>query len=207
MACGTQVAAETGGHMILGNLLLISVLAGSPDVAALRRELDAVAARIEQLKARAQSGESVDGELEPLLVRSQELAEEIEQALPGPPAPPPTAASADEVRERADELRGEAAAVRAQAQRLGAALAAVESRIGAALRAATVAPEQAPTSRTPRATLASATHRTAEGGPGATAETALAPLIAQRARLEAEIEALRAEAGRLDAEANALDGE
>jgi len=191
--------------MIVGNLLLLSILAGAPDLESLRRELDAVAERIEQLKARAQAGDSVDGELEPLLVRSQELADQIERALPEPPAPPPPAASADAARERADELRGDAAALRAQAQRLGAALAALESRIGAALRAATAAPERPPASTTPRATLASA-HRSAEGS-SAAADTALGPLVAERAQLEARIESLRTEAARLEAQANALDGE
>jgi prefoldin subunit 5 len=193
--------------VILANLLLIAVLAGAPEVEALRRELDAVAARIEHLKARAQAGESVDGELEPLLVRSQELAEQIEGALPEPPSPPAEASSADAARERADELRGEAAALRAQAQRLGTALAGIDSRIGAALRATTATAERAPSSSPPRATLAIVTHRTAQGSPGAAAETALAPLIAERARVEAQVEALQAEAGRLEAEANALDGE
>jgi hypothetical protein len=191
--------------MIIGNLLLISVLAGSPDVEALRQELDTVAARIEQLKARAQGGESVDGELEPLLVRSQELAEQLERALPEPPAPPPAAASADAARERADELRGDAAALRAQTQRLETALAALEFRIGAALRTATAEPGRRLASTPPRATLASA-QATAQGSSSA-AETALGPMIVERARLEAQIEGLRAEAARLEAEANVLDGD
>jgi hypothetical protein len=194
--------------MTLGNLLLIAVLAGSPDLDSLRRELDAVAARIEQLKARALAGESVDGELGPLLVRSQELAEQLERALPNPPASPPAAASADADRERVDELRGEAAALRGQAQRLGATLAALEARIAAALRAATSGRAPAPAAAGfPRATLASTTSRAGDGTPSAAAETALRPLVEERARLEAHIEALRAEAARLEAEANALDGE
>jgi hypothetical protein len=39
------------------------------------------------------------------------------------------------------------------------------------------------------------------------AQTAIRPLVEQRARLEAHVAALRAEASRLEAEANALDGE
>src|SRR5579864_5042722 len=101
--------------MIIGNILLIALLAGPPDAEALRRELDAVAARIEQLKARHLAGEAVEGELEPLLVRSQELAEQLERARPGPPAAPAGATQADGERERADELRDQAAALRAQA--------------------------------------------------------------------------------------------
>lgn len=193
--------------MTLGNLVLIAVLAGSPDVEALRRELDRVAARIEQLKARHLAGEAVEGELEPLLVRSQELADELEQARPGLPAATAGASPLDGERERADELRDQAAGLRAQAQRLGAALAALEARIAAALRAATDPSADRPAFRpaVPHATLAS-TGRTS-GDASRAAETAIVPLVEQRARVEAHAAALRAEAARLEAEANALDGE
>jgi len=192
--------------MTLGNLILIAVLAGSPDVEALRRELDGVAERIEQLKARAQAGEQVEGELEPLLVRSQELAEQLEQALPQSPTPPPAQESADAARERADELRGEAAALRGQVQQAKAALSAVEARIAEALRAATSRQEPAiAPAGFAHSSGARSTPRTSEPAPGAAA--ALGPLVEERARLEARIEALGAEAARLMAEANALDGE
>lgn len=193
--------------MILGNLFLIAALAGSPNVEALRRELDGVAARIEQLKARHLAGEAVEGELEPLLVRSQELAEELERARPGLPVAPALASPADRERERADELRDQAAGLRAQAQRLGAVLAALEARIAAALRAATdpSADRSALRPSIPHATLAS-TGRTS-GDASRAVETAIVPLVEQRARVEAHAAALRAEATRLEAEANALDAE
>ncbi len=195
--------------MVIGNLLLIAVLAGSPDVGALRHELDAVAARIEQLKARRLAGESVEGELEPLLVRSQELAEELERALPEPAAAPPAAATPDPARERADELRDQAAALRGQAHRLTLSLVTLEARIEAALREATnSAPEpSASQPSVPRATLASTAARGDEDSSHAAAQTAIAPLVQQRARLEAHIAALRIEAARLEAQAGELDAE
>ena len=195
--------------MTIGNLLLIAVLAGAPNVEALRRELDAVAARIEQLKAQRLAGESVEGELEPLLVRSQELAEELERARPEPSAAPPAPSSPDPDREHADELRDQAAALRGQARRLTQVLAALEARIAAALRAATAA-SPGPTAAQPslpQATLTSAAAGAHEDASRAAAQTALGPLVEQRARLEAHIAALRLEASRLEAQADALDGE
>jgi len=191
--------------MLIGNLLLVAVLAGSPDVEALRRELDAVADRIEQLKARRLAGESVEGELEPLLVRSQEIAEELERARPEPPAAPSGTAPGDADRERADELRDQAAALRLQAQHLAGALTALEARIAAALRAATASPA-APTGdpSLPRATFASTLPGDGES-PDAAARTAIAALVQQRGRLEAHVRALRTEAAKLEAEANAID--
>ncbi len=194
--------------MTIGNLLLIAVLAGAPNVEALRRELDAVAARIEQLKAQRLAGESVEGELEPLLVRSQELAEELERARPEPSPPAPSSPNPD--REHADELRDQAAALRGQAHRLTQVLAALEARIAAALRAATAAspgPTAAQQPSLPQATLTSAAAGADEDASRAAAQTALGPLVQQRARLEAHIAALRLEASRLEAQADALDGE
>ncbi len=193
--------------MYLGNLVLIAALASSPDAEALYRELDGVAARIEQLKARRMAGESVEGELWPLLVRAQELARELDQARPEPP-PAPAAPSDDPARERADELRTQAAALREQAEELSGALATLEARIAAALRAATAPHEAVPTGRSslPRATLASALTAGSTRPAGAEqAATAIAQMVQQRARLEAHIGALQAEASRLDAEASALD--
>ncbi len=194
--------------MTIGSLLLIGVLASSPDVEALRRELDAVAARIEQLKAQRLAGESVEGELEPLLVRSQELAEQLERALPEP-ATPPAAAAPDTPREHADELRDQAAALRGQAHRLTLALAALVARIATARRPPTArAPEPSPSEPSlPQATLASTSARDDDDSSRAAAQTAIGPLVQQRARLEAHITALRVEASRLEAEANALDAE
>jgi len=191
--------------MTLGNLFLIAVLAGSPDASALRRELDAVADRIEQLKARRLAGESVEGELEPLLVRSQELADELGRARPEPPAAPPGAAPGDADRERADELRDQAATLRLQAQHLTGALIALEARIASALRAATdSAPPTSGDPSLPRATFASTLP--GDGEPSdAAARTAIAALVQQRGRLEARIRALRTEAAMLEAEANMID--
>src|SRR5512142_3327598 len=97
---------------MLGSAFLLLLLSATPDVAALQRELDAVASRIEELKGRRESGESVEAELQPLLVRSQELVEGIEQARPRPPVSParsePDGALVAELRARAAELRDEA---------------------------------------------------------------------------------------------------
>lgn len=195
--------------MTIGNLLLIAVLAGGPAVEALRRELDAVAARIEQLKAHRLAGESVDGELDTLLVRSQELAEELERARPERPTAPPIASSPDPDRERADELRDQAAALRGQAHRLTLALTGLEGRIAAALRAATAASPEPFTMQPPlpHAALASTAARADDDASRADAQAELGPLVQQRARLEAHIAALRLAAARIEAEADALDGE
>lgn len=193
--------------MGLGHLLLLAALMAPPDVAALRRELDEVAARIEQLKARRLAGESEEGELEPLLIRSQELADQLERALPEPAPPGPSQESAaDPDHERADELREVATALRGQAGRLAGTLAPLEARISAALHAAMAASSRAPAS--PRATRAVATE--VSGGPDRTEtmeESGLSALVLQRMRLEASIRALRAQAAKLDAEADALETE
>jgi len=110
---------------MLARSLIAALIAAqaAPDPARLdaaRRELAEVAARIESLKA---TRAAVGPELERLLVRSQELASEIERmegaapARPGPAGPEP-----QELREQADALRD-------QADRLGEALRLVEQRL------------------------------------------------------------------------------
>src|SRR5574341_6904 len=88
---------------------LALLLSADPVVDPARAELGRVAARIERLKARKLAGEDVTLELEGLLVRAQELAQEIERARRGGGVPPvaPPGPSPEELRERADALRDE----------------------------------------------------------------------------------------------------
>ncbi len=106
------------------------LLAGGPgpDAADARKELDACAERIEELKAQRRAGELARRELERLLVRAQELAAELErtrQALPEAPSAP----SPEELRERADAMRDEA-------DRLAAEIAELDVKLGDAHRLA-----------------------------------------------------------------------
>jgi hypothetical protein len=106
---------------------LALVLAGSPDGVDARAELDACAARIEELKARRRAGQAAERELERLLVRAQELAIELERTRAElPPAIPPPP-SAEELRERADAARDEA-------DRLSAEIAELDVKLGDARR-------------------------------------------------------------------------
>ncbi len=109
-------------------LALLLAATGPRSLDATRAELDTIATRIERLKERELGGENVRRELERLLVRAQELAARIEASLsldaPLPNAPVP---SADELRERADAARDEA-------DRLAAALHLAEVRISAIRR-------------------------------------------------------------------------
>jgi hypothetical protein len=100
---------------------------------AVRAALDVVAARIAVLKARRLAGADVADELEPLLVRAQRLAAEIERLeAPGAPRPPPAAGpSPEELHERADALRDDA-------DRAAAALVDVDREVEDARRAAAV---------------------------------------------------------------------
>jgi hypothetical protein len=87
------------------------VSGAAPDAkAAARAELERVASRIEQLKAEQSAGARIRNELEQLLIRSQELAEEIERLDRA--AAPATFRSdvpdPDELRERADAMRDDA---------------------------------------------------------------------------------------------------
>jgi hypothetical protein len=185
---------------MISELLTIALLAAGPDVHALRRELDAVAGRIEVLKAKRLSGESVEGELNALLVRSQELAEELEQASP---AAPSTSPPADAARERAEELRDRASTLRDEADRLSRKLALIEARIAAVLRSA-IAPRLSVRPPEPGPSHASLTNANVSAAP-APAAPALAPLVEQRAQMESRVQALEREAAELDAAANALD--
>ncbi len=192
--------------MTLGSLLILSVLAGAPDVDALRRELEAVASRIEQLKARRLAGESVEGELQPLLVRSQELAEQLEEARQPPPAARGPAAP-DPARDQVEALRDRAGALWFEADRLAVRLAKLEAHIAALLRNAT-APSGATQDEPglPRARLA-ATAPSGGASPARPAPNAIAELVDERHRLEARIHALEGEAARLEAMADALERE
>lgn len=119
---------------------LVLLLAGSPDAdpADARAELDACAARIEELKARRRAGQAAERELERLLVRAQELALELERARAGLPQPAgplaleraePPPPSPEELRERADAARDEA-------DRLAAEIAELDVKLGDARRMA-----------------------------------------------------------------------
>ncbi len=180
---------------MLGNALLLALLAASPDVAGLHRELDAVAGRIEELKGRRQAGESVDAELQALLIRSQELADEIEQVRPRPAASP---ALDEPDRALVAELREQAAELRDQADRRSLQLVEVELRI-LEVRWGGAAADPV-SSATPRLKPANAIREgVAEGG------DELDRLLAQRAELAARIRRLQVRASNLDAAADALD--
>jgi len=172
-------------------LALLLATTGRPDpLAATRAELDGLAARIEQLKARELEGQNVRRELERLLVRAQELAGRIEASLeldaPLPIAPVP---SAEELRERADAARDEA-------DRLVAMLHIADMRM-AQLRHEARIP-----------------HPSSVGVPvsaGAMAEPDRARLLrqvaAERLELSRRMHVALAEAARLDAEADAIETE
>jgi hypothetical protein len=109
--------------MFEGIALALLLCAPTASLDAHRAELDLLAGRIQQLKLRQLHGDNVRRELERLLVRAQELAGAIEAELDRggalPIALPP---SPDELRERADAARDEA-------DRLAAAIHALEIRI------------------------------------------------------------------------------
>jgi hypothetical protein len=179
--------------MSSGFLIALLLAAATPEHEAARAELDAVAARIEQLKVRHAAGEAgVLPELHRLLVRAQELALTLDRIdridrSGRPVGHPPVrraAPTAEELRERADAARDEA-------DRIGSALQETEARL-AELRAGALAP---------RARFTSA-------GPGpapAEREQGIARLEAQRARLARALVVVLAQAGRLEAEADLLD--
>jgi DNA repair exonuclease SbcCD ATPase subunit len=183
---------------VICHLVALALLATGPDAQALRRELDSVAGRIEQLKERRLSGESVEGELNALLVRSQELAEELERAAPAAPAVSP---DADAARQRAEQLRDRANALRDEADRLLVKLAVTEARIATVLRSAT-APHPAARWQEPGPSHASLTNASTAPAPPV---PVLATLVEQRAKLEARVQTLEREAAELDASADALD--
>jgi len=195
-----------------------------------RAELDRVAVRIEQLKARRLAGDDVALELERLLIRAAELAQSIERSRRGEPIPAVTKAgpAPEELRERADALRDERDRITVQLKELDARIAEVrrERRVEAGLES--LAQESAlfgdpGASRvSPRAPLPDGTPPPADPaapavifGPRAAGSGAeesgrggalqrLDRLRAERARLTARQAALEAAASALDEEARAV---
>lgn len=180
-----------------GALLFLALGAASPEVQAAHAELDAVATRIEQLKAQHATGADVGRELHRLLVRAQELSHVIERASAGSPHPLVLAPSPDELRERADAARDEA-------DRIVLAIAGVDQRIGELRRAE---PGRARSAGAPEATFASvrpggAISRAQPGPPS----DRLRALLAHRALLAERLAAVAAEVERLEAEAAVIEG-
>lgn len=191
--------------MVLGLPLFLLLVAGAPAWDA-RAELNAVATRIEQLKARHLAGESVGRELVAELVRAQELVAEIERREARAPMPAPAPAS--ELREHADALHDEA-------DRIAAALAGLEVRIVQAHRAMSAPQAQAP-ERVERAPDGMVVASRAGFSPGSAAAVRPAPthaaeamqlraMLAERARLAALLAQVRAQAAALEAEARAAE--
>jgi uncharacterized coiled-coil DUF342 family protein len=191
---------------MIANALLIAVLAvAGPDVDALRRELDAVAGRIEQLKEQRLAGEDVEDQLERLLVRSQELAEEIERARPEPPAVA-APAEGDPGRELADELRERAAALREQAAQLAVEAAQVDWELAQVLRSASEPrASSSPATLLSREPQAMLTPTALQAETSTPAHPELRTLLEKREDLEARMRGLQAKASLLDAAADALE--
>jgi len=174
-----------------GVLVLALLLASaSPERDAASAELEAVAVRIEQLKARHAAGEAgVVAELHRLLVRATELAWTIDridhgdQAVPHPP-PRHAAPTSDELRERADAARDEADRIRSALEKIEVTLTDLQA--GA---------------RAPQTRLAGTTPAPQPADPS----LRMATLEAQRARLERSLAAALSEAERLEAQARLLD--
>jgi hypothetical protein len=171
--------------MLEGLALALLLCAPTAELDAHRAELDRIAGRIQQLKVRQLHGDNVRRELERLLVRAQELAGVIEAELHRdgalPLALPP---SPDELRERADAARDEA-------DRIAAALHALDIRIttaGNELRMSQIG-------------AAMTTHRDVER------HRCLRGLVEQRHLLAERQRAVLAEAPRLEDEAKAIEGE
>ncbi len=163
---------------------LALALAGPPDPADARAELDACAARIEELKARRRAGQEAERELERLLVRAQELAAELERTraeLP-PAAPSP---SPEELRERADAARDEA-------DRLSAEIAELDVKLGDARRNSDSA-------------MSGAALGVAPASPSALARTR--ELQLRRAELARQRAAAESAAAELEAEARAAESD
>ena len=167
---------------MMPRIALLVLLGGRPDeIGHARVELDAIATRIEQLKARQLEGDNVRRELETLLVRAQEIAGDLERslALDGP-VPLRDVPSSDELREQADVARDEADRVVYGLERLDAAIATLRRELQI---------------------------QTLHGTPDAERHRRLRLLLQQRGALVQRHRALHAEAGRLEAEANTIDGE
>lgn len=122
---------------MLAAVLAVLLAASSAPADAARAELESVAHRIAVLKERRLAGQNVDEELTRLLVRSQELATQVERSAP--PARPGATEGLppDELRERADAARDEADRVVAQIEEVDRTLVEVdrERRREAALEA------------------------------------------------------------------------
>lgn len=190
--------------MASGIPLVLLLSLGAPQSPA-RAELDAVATRIEQLKARHAAGEDVGRELLRLLVRAQELAVQIDQEEGRAPLPPPALAPASELRERADALHDEA-------DRIAAALVQLEARIAHAHRIMVARPqESSPVVRAPGGAVVARNAALSPSGalPGASArqvdEAHVRALMQERARLVVLLAQVRAQAAALDAEAQAAE--
>jgi hypothetical protein len=177
-------------------LLLLALGAPSPEVQAAHAELEAVATRIEQLKARHAAGDDVGPELHRLLVRAQELSHVIERASVREPRPLVLAPSPEELRERADAGRDEA-------DRLAALISALDARIAGMRRAAPApaAPARAPADAATFVGIDGPRRATAEPPPSAQ----LRALVAHRAMLAERLVAVQKEIGRLEAEARRLE--
>jgi hypothetical protein len=178
--------------MTSGLLLAIMLAAAAPERDAARAELEAVAVRIEQLKARHAAGEAgLIPELQPLLVRAQELALTLDRIdHPGAPAGHPplrnAAPTAEELHERADAARDEV-------DRIRSALEEVEAHL---------AEQQAP-ERAPQARFASDRRGPVPESPDSGYRLAMLEL--QRAHLQRSLALMIAQAERLEAEARLLD--
>jgi len=171
--------------MFEGIALALLLCAPTAGLDAHRAELDVIAGQIQQLKLRQLHGENVRRELERLLVRAQDLAMVIEGELHDdgalPLALPP---SPEELRERADAARDEA-------DRIAAALHALDIRITTAsneLRMSQIGAAMATPAAPER-------HRR------------LRLLVEQRQLLAQRQRAVLADAARLEAEAKAIEGE
>lgn len=161
----------------LALLLVLSAPAAPADRA--RAELDALAVRIELLKSRRLAGQDVGRELDRLLVRAEELAAEIERREA---TAPPAGAPAEDLREQADALQDEA-------DRLAAALAALDVRIGDLRRAAG-----------PGAGGGITTGAAVAGAAPSAEAARIQELFQERARLAARLAAVRSAAAAVEAE-------
>jgi hypothetical protein len=187
---GTRVALRPA---VLHGLTLALLLSGASDAEVLdargdaRKELDDCATRIEQLKAQRRAGELARRELERLLVRAQELAQELERTRHQLPLAPP-APSPEELRERADAARDEA-------DRLAAEIAALDVQLGDARRIA-----RAESDGVARAVL---------GAPPSSAQAMVRfrELAARRAALAERRALAEAAAARYEAEARVADAD
>jgi DNA repair exonuclease SbcCD ATPase subunit len=174
---------------VLHAFTIVTLLAfgADGDVPSARRELDACARRIEELKAQRRASELQRRELERLLVRAQELAAELErtrQALP----PGPSAPSPEELRERADAARDEA-------DRLAAEIGELDVRLGDARRLL-------------RAESDATVARAMSGGPPGSSQLArVRELEARRAALAARRAQAEAAAARYEAEARSAEAD